>query len=483
MSVMRTIRTRKLAGWTLVLLVGYFMFSSTHRKLEHRSLYNKDTAQSPLAEDGMGTPQRIIGNPDFSERTPFDTKIAPPSNKKETSPAPAKVHEENPIPLSSDIPPPKTYLDPSVKYLGYMTYAGLTNQFIALENAAYLALRLGRTLIIPPITTNSHYDRISNQRWSEYFDFARFTAETGLKVVEWNDIRPLTQEQAEVGLKKAKMGNKPFPLWESLAEDLTCQIIYGFGDSERLHTTEMSFARQFLFKPQFVRPPPRNPKTQVYDRPTIGVRDNTNMDDIVVIEDLVDRYTGNDDQLLFLSHTFKLKDPIGRRGWFEAARHLYFKPKVMNYAKRLIEHRVPETKEDGRYIAIHVRRGDIWMKCASKPPEEMMKCITPLGFYAEQVQKAYQIAGKRLPVIVTTDSKVIEDHATMIRLGWRRLNHGLYTTEDELGVFGPAMVDAAILANAEVMIGSYSSSMSRVAERRQLSWHNRETLYPRTSST
>jgi len=277
------------------------------------------------------------------------------------------------------------------------------------------------------------------------------------------------------------MGSKSFPLWESLAEDLTCQIIYGFGDSERLHTTEMAFARQFLFNPLFVRPPPRNPKTQVYDRPTIGVGDNMNMDDIVIIEDLVDRYTGNEDQLLFLSHTFKLKDPNGRRGWFEVASHLYFRPKVMNYVKRLIEHRAPETKEDGKYIAIHVRRGDIWKKCASKPPDEMMKCITPLGFYAEQVQKAYQIAGKQLPVIVTTDSKAIEDHATMIRLGWRRLNHGLYTTEDELGVFGPAIVDAAILANAEVLIGSYTSTMSRVAERRQLSWHNRETLYPRTT--
>ncbi|KAG0317459.1 hypothetical protein BG000_004541, partial [Podila horticola] len=51
----------------------------------------------------------------------------------------------------------------------------------------------------------------------------------------------------------------------------------------------------------------------------------------------------------------------------------------------------------------------------------------------------------------------------------------------ELGIFGAAMVDASILAHAEVMIGTYVSSMSRVAAWRQKSWHKRTVLYPRTS--
>src|SRR5690554_3556846 len=137
---------------------------------------------------------------------------------------------------------------------------------MALENAAYTALRLNRTLILPPITTNSHDKYNSNQRWSELFDLSRFTALTGVKVVEWNDIRPLTKEQIAVGKRQVRLGSKPFPLWDSLATNLTCQVIYGFGDSEGLHTTELTFSRQFLFRPSFVRPLPRNPRTPFYNR-------------------------------------------------------------------------------------------------------------------------------------------------------------------------------------------------------------------------
>ncbi|KAG0207053.1 hypothetical protein BGX28_001596 [Mortierella sp. GBA30] len=383
--------------------------------------------------------------------------------------------------LPKDIPRPKTVLEPSVKYLGYMTYAGITNQFMALENAAYAALRLNRTLIIPPVVTNSHDKYNSNQRWSDFFDLARFSSLTGLNVVEWHDVRPLTKEQIEVGSRQARLGGKSYPLWNSLADNLTCQVIYGYGDSERLHSTELTFARQFLFKPQFVRPPPRKPNTTVYDRIKLGAKDNMNLEDIVTFDDLVDRYADNQDQLLFLSHAFKLKDPSGKARE-STGMHLHFLPSITEYSTRLIRHRAPETKENGgRYIAIHIRRGDIWQKCRSQSEEAMLKCIIPLGRYAESVEKARKLAGANLPVIVTTDSRSEEDHVTMARMGWRRLNHESYTTEQELGIFGPAMVDAAILADAEIMIGTFVSSMTRVAARRQKTWHQREVLYPRTT--
>ncbi|CAO3571591.1 unnamed protein product [Mortierella alpina] len=391
------------------------------------------------------------------------------------------VPEVKTLSLSDNLPKPRTYLDPSEKYLGFMMYAGITNQFMALENAAYAALLLNRTLIIPPVVTNSHDKYNSNQRWSDFFDLPRFTSLTGIKAVEWHDIRPLTEEQIAVGRQQARMGAKSYPLWNSLSENLTCQVIYGYGDSERLHTTELTFARQFLLSPQFVRPPPRNPNTTVYDRIKIGAKDNTNLDDVITFEDLVGRYGAREDQLLFLSHAFKLKDPAGGAR-STVGMNFHFLPKVTEYATRLIRHRAPETKDNGgRYIAIHIRRGDIWQKCRSQPEEAMLACIIPLGRYAESVDKARKQAGAMLPVIVTTDSKSEEDHHTISRMGWRRLNHEVYTTEEELGIFGPAMVDAAILANAEVMIGTFVSSMSRVAARRQKSWHQREAIYPRTT--
>ncbi|KAF9109989.1 hypothetical protein BGX27_006903 [Mortierella sp. AM989] len=436
---------------------------------------------SAVSNEQHSQPLTTIRGSDSSEHAPED--IGSVLRQLSGSQGIMDKPGEKVVELPEDIPKPITNLDPTVKYLSFMTYAGLTNQFIALENAAYIAIRLNRTLIVPPITTNSHDRHNSNQRWSEFFDFSRFRVLTGINLVEWNDIRPLTSEQIEVGRRKARLGGKAYPLWDSLAENLTCQVIYGFGDSERLHTTELTFSRQFLFRPQFVRPPARKPSTKTFDRTTIGAKDNINMEDIVTVDDLVDRYTDSKEHLLFLSHSFKLKDPLGRRSWQTAGRYLRFLPKVNDYAKRLIHHRAPEARETGKYIAVHLRRGDIWQKCRSQSEEGMLACITPLSFYADAVKKAYKTAGEKLPVVVATDSNSEEDHITIAKLGWRRLNHELYTTEQELGIFGPALVDAAILADAEVMVGSYSSSMSRVAERRQMSWHNRTVIYPRTKKS
>ncbi|KAF9581484.1 hypothetical protein BGW38_001476 [Lunasporangiospora selenospora] len=352
---------------------------------------------------------------------------------------------------------------------------------MALENAAYLAQQLDRVLIMPPITTNSHDKHNSNQRWSDFFDLPKFTELTGVRVVEWNDVRPMTAEQIEVGRAQVRMGKKSYEPWEAIAEDLPCQIIYGFGDSERLHTTELTFARQFLFRPRFIRPPPRNPKTIVHDRHKIGAKDNLNMDDIVTIEDLVGRYEDAADHLLFLSHSYKLKDPSGRQSWFKVGQYFHFRAHVLAFASELIQTRAPQTKGPSmRYIAIHLRRGDIWQKCRQETMEERMACLTPLSYYAEVVDKVRASLGQDMPVIVTTDSDSEEDFKTMEELKWARLDHASYSTESRLGIFGPAMVDAVILAEADVMVGTYVSSMSRVAARRQKSWHDRVALYPQT---
>ncbi|KAG0345389.1 hypothetical protein BG004_003753 [Podila humilis] len=478
--------------------------------------------------------------------------------------------EDLPLALQLDIsqiPKPKTLLQPGTRYLAYMPYAGLTNQFMALEKAAFIARRLNRTLVIPPIihsSHDSHHNR--NQRWSDFFDLVQFSTKTNIKIIEWDDLRPLTPEQSFIGQQKAKLSrkksnnnNNSYEPWDRLAEDLPCQIIYGFGGSEPLHSSELTFTRQFLFRPRFIAPPPPPPprpgttqdsRTIVNDRAAIGVKDNDNPEDIVTMNDLIDRFSSHpnienehhddDDSsnnntagdLLFLSHTFKLRDPVQESNsiihhhhqknnqiWEEIGQHLHFRRKVNEYAARLLRHRIPELGGHGRYIAIHIRRGDIWQKCresssslstgggggggggegmattASTPPSTtmlteadedratmMMKCVTPFGHFAEAVERARGLAQEnRLAVIVTTDSKSSEDHQTIARLGWRRLNHELYITEQELGVFGPAMVDAAILANADYFIGTYKSTMSKVAAQRQYSWHQREAMYPRTT--
>ncbi|KAG0195071.1 hypothetical protein BGX33_004350, partial [Mortierella sp. NVP41] len=103
--------------------------------------------------------------------------------------------------------------------------------------------------------------------------------------------------------------------------------------------------------------------------------------------------------------------------------------------------------------------------------------------YAEAVDRAQIIAATtsvttHLPVVVTTDSDSEDDFRQIRELGWHRLDHEKYKTKETWGAFGPAMVDAGILAQADVFVGSGKSTMTRIAAARQKAWYRRKTLYP-----
>ncbi|KAF9538074.1 hypothetical protein EC957_007263 [Mortierella hygrophila] len=512
---MSGLRTRRLLALGAVVFSGTLLFHlfSTRNPLEIDLRLNDITSSSdqrPTLPDHYQQQQHDEAQrPSIPEPMPDPENVLKHIQDHSSSRQDGSRKPQEPI-LPKEIPKPKTTLNPEVKYLGYLMYGGLTNQFIAFQNAAFVALKLNRTLILPPFITTNHDKEVATQRWSDFFDLDRFTRLSGLKVVEWHDIRPLSPEHVHIGNKQVRSHGRNNPWWSELAETLTIHVTYGFGDSENIHTTERNFLRQFLLIPHYVRPPRAHrsataegeEEEEEYIEDEVGMgdsasdraqsgtnaassKDNNKKDDIFSLDDAVERFAEYKSQVVFLSHTYKLKDPQSPRSWRDIGQFMHFNDKVMDYARRIIRHRAPEviTETEGKYIAMHLRRGDIWMKCRTKSAEQMMDCIPPLGHYAEMVDLARNAEGKRLPVLVTTDSKSEEDFSTMARLGWKRLNHDLYTTEQVLGIFGPAMVDAAILAEADYMVGTQVSTMTRIAARRQLTWHGHEPLYPRTTTS
>ncbi|KAG0284474.1 hypothetical protein BGZ96_011145 [Linnemannia gamsii] len=449
-----------------------------------------------------------------------------------------------------------------------MPFAGLTNQFIALQNAAFVALRLNRTLIIPPIVSNTHDKENTHQPWSEFFDLPRFTALTGVPVIEWSDVRPLDPLQYQLGVDHAaRYGKGPRAQeWSDLAQDITCQIVYGYGAPDLgINISAKYFMWHFLMRPTFVRPPPKKPETPIYDRKKIAM-DNVHEDDLVVLEDLLMRYSDYQDprpeenngqpSVLFMADLFNIKDPHSERRWMEAGRFFRFLPEVTEYARELIHDEikgdviqvaidniiqqatgvdVSSSNDEGQeqeeqeqdeldgieeeytpttvdqlaararldvptqelaekapsnfpripYIAIHMRRGDIWKKCSSV---NRAVCIIPFDLYEEAVSRAREqfallsssSASQHLPVIVTTDSESEEDFAKIKELGWHRLDHSKYGTTERWGFFGPAVIDAVILAHSDVFVGSAKSTMTKVAALRQSAWWDRMSLYPNT---
>ncbi|KAF9972351.1 hypothetical protein BGZ73_004562 [Actinomortierella ambigua] len=370
-------------------------------------------------------------------------------------------------------------LKDDIKYISYLPYAGLTNQFIALQNAAYIARRLNRTLIIPPILANEHDRDKSNQPWSDYFDLQRLKEETGIDTVEWHEVRKMTQRQKLLGHEQSRFKSVPLPKWDAVAQNLTCHVVYGYGDWENVHTTETAFLLQFLFKPVYKLAPPRRPETVIYDRIKLGAKDNLHMEDIVDVDDLVDRYADSTEQLLFFSHTFKIKDPKGKRAWREAGQHLHYSKEILDYVTSIISERVGHHVDE--YIAVHLRRNDVVRKCTNPSGGHLniYDCTPPIDWYAAEVEKARALAGKALPVVLTTDTRDPKDLAMIEKLGWYRISHDVAQTEYVVGTFGPAMIDSAILATARVLVGTFMSTMSRTAAQRQKSWFNRDSLFPR----
>ncbi|KAG0286516.1 hypothetical protein BGZ98_005040 [Dissophora globulifera] len=410
------------------------------------------------------------------------------------------------------------------------------------EIAALVAHELNRTLILPPIVSNTHNHENTHQRWSQYFDIPRFTNLTGVKVVEWDLIRPLTPQQRQVGRDQAWLGfldgmSAEVPAWTKVAENITCDIIYGYGsDYEELNESSMNFAWHFLFRPIPRRPRPRLPGMKVFNNVKIG-GNKIYENDIVAVDDLIQRYRDDDTHMLWLTHVFKLKLPGHHhlnRYWYGYGQNIHFIPQLMDYATMRVNQELekdygveevvnddPETQVDSLlgltddvtgppiannnteatqsgeminpamagltapvhripHIAVHIRRGDIFIKCSSR---DMDSCIIPFELYVDAVARARTIAAQRglvsrLPVVVTTDSRDEDDFRQIKALGWHRIDHDKYETVKLWGTFGPAMVDAAILAHADEFVGSGRSTMSRIAASRQKAWYHRAVVYP-----
>ncbi|KAG0313936.1 hypothetical protein BGZ99_008467 [Dissophora globulifera] len=258
--------------------------------------------------------------------------------------------------------------------------------------------------------------------------------------------------------------------------------------------------------------------------------------DLEVFDDVVQRYRDVDTHVLWLSHVFHISDRIHspNRYWVNVGRYLHFVPQMMDFTTMIVNQEVekdygvkevvnddpeeqvdplleltdemtgppiPNTNTDATqsgdlidptmtsitapvrripHIAVHLRRGDIAMKCNAQDRDS---CMIPFEFYVDAVARARTIAAgrgliSRLPVVVTTDSKEEEDFRQIEALGWHRIDHDKYETVRLWGSFGPALADAAILAHADVLVGSGPSSMSRIAASRQKAWYHHEVVYP-----
>jgi hypothetical protein len=329
--------------------------------------------------------------------------------------------------------------------------------------------------------------RDENDRWSNYYDLENVTKMTGLRIIEWDDIKPLTTEQKSIGLKAR---SRPFrQQWSAIAENLTCDIIMGFGRDQGVRGTDRRFSESYFLRLEYQNAPSRGPNSSSSSPEFQSIEQKYNFhlrstNDTFIVQDIIERYQTVPDRLfVMLSHTFSIKTE-NMIVWDTIGQYIRFNEKLLDFTHRLVEEHMNPFNVNGRYIAVHYRRDDISLKCNGRisGKERLLDpyaCLATLSEFEVAVNEVQiRLGPPRLPVIVTTDSKDPEERLRISRLGWSILSHEEYITDKYLGSFGAPSVDAAVLANAEAFVGTGISTMSRIAGNRQSSWHNHRPIFP-----
>ncbi|KAG0280940.1 hypothetical protein BGZ95_007794 [Linnemannia exigua] len=331
----------------------------------------------------------------------------------------------------------------STKYLTYLPYAGITNQFYGILRGMEVAKALGRTLIIPPITASSHDKSKQNQPWSKFFDLEKFSQLTGIKVVEFHQLRDV--EAAEMN-------------------QLKCGITCGFGSARPIDFTAKGFLRQWKLNVTLE---------------SLGA-DPTKLEAITS-----SLQPHNSDKYLCISNTYKIvvKD---KSEWERFGQHLHFTEELESFVEDFLDRNVlkQEGSQQHPYLAIHARRGDFAKYCSSKfTGSRMSHCLPSTEQLAARIDAVQtQLNPKMdldqvLPVFVATNERRPEELKKFADLGWRYLNHEEMGTAEKLGVFGPMMVDQVFMAHAQGFVGIEMSTFSRVGALRQRDWHGRSAEY------
>ncbi|KAI1319466.1 hypothetical protein EDD11_004043 [Mortierella claussenii] len=394
---------------------------------------------------------------------------------------------------------------PTNTFFSYLPMGGGNNQFTSLQKAALLAKDLKRTLIIPPISPNSHIKIWAGPRYSEFYDLESFSALTGLPVLEWHDIKQTPSTPT----------NELTHHWADFGEDFPCVPNSGIGvDDKNLYD---HFRTQFLLNFHSVAPE-AGPDT------TLGKSGDYSYARDVLLKD---KNKDHPEAWKCLSCPYFLGGAdLSDRAWNEVGLHLKFNQKIEEMADQILDVLLPRSEKDlqkdssssdgkqnrryPEFIIVHLRRGDIVTKC--KPGQAEKDCIVQIEEIAEKVdeiekqrrikalaetEKSNNDAGdglvlERLPVLVTTNEKRIEELEKLDKLGWIMLDHGdvemdaqgkeipsktkKLGTMTALGPFYPPMLDAVLLTRGDYLIGMANSRMSQLATQRGAAWHGHTTM-------
>ncbi|KAG0207522.1 hypothetical protein BGX28_001244 [Mortierella sp. GBA30] len=409
------------------------------------------------------------------------------------------------------------------RFFTYLPMGGGNNQFTSLQKAALLAKDLKRTLILPPISPNTHIASWAGPRYSTFYDLDTFTVNSGIHILEWHDVKQ-TPETVPADFNHH---------WLEFSEDFPCIPNGGIGIKD--HNLFDRFRQQFLLNFKATLLP--EDKTGGTSTDFKYARDVLLKDSVAQVRP-TEKYKTTDAEensvdpqmwKCLSSPYFLTGADTADRTWSEVGTYLRFNDRTEAMADDIldvllgpIEGKIIDEKDKTKpfrphpqFIIVHLRRGDIVSKCP--PGVDEKDCIVQIEAIAEKVdeiEKERRIAAlekhkndkkdeatfqhKRLPVLVTTNEERAEELEKLYRLGWILLDHGddeekkkdgdkqgqvkssskskKLGTISRFGPWYPPMLDAVLLTRGDYLIGMRKSRMSILATQRGSAWYGHKTM-------
>ncbi|KAG0034471.1 hypothetical protein BGZ81_004503 [Podila clonocystis] len=379
---------------------------------------------------------------------------------------------------------------PVAKYMIYLPAEGFTNQFFGMLRAIMVAKSLGRTLVLPPITSSRHNEGKKNQPWSSFFDLPTFAYLTGVNMIEIKDLRDPELESTKI-------------------EPLECHVAFGVGSLRVLDDTAKDFLEQWKLDFRSVG--------AISSRPLLEI-ETSEFDDMVSL-----LRSQEHERLLCLTNVNRIEVPVNTE-WDLYGQYLYFSHRTETLFERLflrlqrsrlaarksrlahmydndnnVNHDfgasletdrttlVPKTSrlrhssvstQKASFIVIHIRRQDFIEFCQTRFQHQLQQCLPTAQDLGQRLQEVLvdrpDLRG--VPVYVVTDEDRTQKLAEMRAMGWQIVNHARLGTTTALGPFGPSILDQMLMAKAQVVIGVRPSAFFRVAAHRQRDWSGRQAV-------
>ncbi|KAH9937279.1 uncharacterized protein B0H18DRAFT_1081519 [Fomitopsis serialis] len=375
-------------------------------------------------------------------------------------------------------PPTESFRDnlrDDVQYITSWISAGWTNDVMTYMNLIYLGVITSRVSIVGMFTP-SHVVGGDNVPFGDVFDVPRFIDESGIEILEWREVKdPESQVVDDIGCwnvwevsqsaEAVPRGSwVPFHLRLALPLDISytrapewVKLIPNF-----IHSRTASFwqlarlaFREELERPENLLPP----------------------DEHVVCYDylyyvVAQRACYSDDEF---EHDFA-------PAWRFVGKHMHWVPELQEltyvYVRRALG--LAEDAEVPPYIAIHQRHGDFKNWCPD--PDNTEDCFAPISAIARRVREIQDELrarkGIEVPdthVILTSDETDQAWWDEVTALGWVKIDHDAWETEQNYGKWYPVFLDAAIHSSATGFVGTDRSTYSTVSRRRVEDWQDGAT--------